>query len=120
MHTIAVDGVDCVVIARTIGGSYAVLEAEQLKASGVKVVLGLTSAGRVAGSLPLPSLAVVEEAIRDEGTSYHYLPPRGTVHSHANLTEILATEVGGVGDYWTSVPTVLTRSKVMPYCFNLV
>ena len=69
MHTIAVDGADCGVIARTIGGPCAVLVAEQLKASGVKVVLGLTSAGRVAGSLPLPSLAVVEEAIRDEGTS---------------------------------------------------
>ena len=47
MHTIDVDGTACGVIARTIGGPYAVLIAEQLKASGAKVILGLTSAGRV-------------------------------------------------------------------------
>jgi hypothetical protein len=43
-----VDGLRCGIIPRTIGGPYAVLVAEQLAASGVRVVLGLTSAGRVA------------------------------------------------------------------------
>lgn len=50
------------------GALYAVLVAEQLWAAGAKVNVGLTSAGRVSPILPLPSIAVVEKAIRDEGT----------------------------------------------------
>jgi uridine phosphorylase len=71
--------VECGVIPRTIGGPYAVLIAEQLRAAGAQLTIGLTSAGRIAPSLPLPSIVVIEEAIRDEGTSLHYLPPSRTV-----------------------------------------
>jgi uridine phosphorylase len=97
MHTLEVDGTLCGVISRTIGGSYAVLVAEQLKASGAEIVLGLTSAGRVSPSLPLPSLAVIEQAIRDEGTSYHYLPPSDVVHADPILAMRLVTEIGALG-----------------------
>lgn len=71
--------IECGVIPRTIGGPYAVLIAEQLHAAGAQLTIGLTSAGRIAPSLPLPSIVVVDEAIRDEGTSLHYLPPSRTV-----------------------------------------
>ncbi len=97
MYAIDVDGTECGIIPRTIGGPYAVLVAEQLTASGAQVILGLTSAGRVAHSLPLPSLVIVEEAIRDEGTSYHYLPPSDSVHSNAELVARLADEIGFEG-----------------------
>ena len=97
MHTIEVDGTPCGIIPRTIGGPYAVLVAEQLRASGVQVILGLTSAGRIGYSLPLPSLVVVEEAIRDEGTSYHYLAPSESVHSNPALVATLAGEIGFEG-----------------------
>ena len=63
------------VLARTIGGPYAVLIAEQLNAAGVRLTVGLTSAGRIASDLPLPCLVVATNAVRDEGTSFHYLPP---------------------------------------------
>jgi uridine phosphorylase len=94
MHTIDVDGALCGIIPRTIGGPYAVLVAEQLRASGAQVILGLTSAGRVGCSLPVPSLVIVEEAIRDEGTSYHYLPPSNSVCSNAALVARLSAETG--------------------------
>lgn len=97
MHTIDVDGTDCGIVARTIGGPYAVLVAEQLRASGAKIVLGLTSAGRVAGSLPVPSVVVVQEAIRDEGTSYHYLPPGDSVRASRELVANLADEIAVLG-----------------------
>jgi uridine phosphorylase len=64
----------CGVVPRTIGGPFAVLIAEQLLAAGAKVVVGLISSGRLAPALPLPSLVIATEAIRDEGTSLHYLP----------------------------------------------
>ena len=81
MSTIEVNDAHCGIIARTIGGPYAVLIAEQLFVSGARVVLGLTSAGRVLESLPVPSLVLSESAIRDEGTSYHYLPLGGSNRS---------------------------------------
>lgn len=97
MHTVEIGGTICGLIPRTIGGPYAVLVAEQLRASGTEVVLGLTSAGRVARSLPLPSLVVVQDAIRDEGTSYHYLPPSDSVRANAALVAALANGIGSLG-----------------------
>lgn len=85
------------VIARTIGGPYAVLVAEQLAASGVRVILGLTSAGQVSPGLKIPSLVIPTTAIRDEGTSYHYLPAAESVDGDAGLALALEAELGGLG-----------------------
>lgn len=74
MYAVEVEGVTCSIIPRTIGGPYAVLVAEQLAEAGTKLIVGLTSAGRVSPDLPLPCLVAVTGAIRDEGTSLHYLP----------------------------------------------
>lgn len=75
MFALALEGVTCGIIPRTIGGPYAVLIAEQLATAGAQWIVGLTSAGRVSRELPLPCLVVATSAIRDEGTSLHYLPP---------------------------------------------
>ena len=75
MFVLELEGVTCGIIPRTIGGPYAVLIAEQLATAGAQLIVGLTSAGRVSRTLPLPCLVVATEAIRDEGTSLHYLPP---------------------------------------------
>ena len=79
MRVMTLDGLSCGIVPRTIGGPYAVLVAEQLWAAGAKLVVGMTSAGRVSPTLPLPSIVVIDEAVRDEGTSLHYLPPSATV-----------------------------------------
>jgi uridine phosphorylase len=85
MYSLEIDGMECGIIARTIGGPYAVLVAEQLHVSGAYVLLALTSAGRVRPSLPVPSLVVATSAIRDEGTSYHYLPAAEIITASAKL-----------------------------------
>jgi uridine phosphorylase len=97
MHTIDVGGTACGIIARTIGGPFAVLVAEQLRTSGAELVLGLTSAGRVSPSLPLPSLVVVQEAIRDEGTSYHYIAPGDAAESDTDLVTTMADGIRSLG-----------------------
>lgn len=81
MLVLDIDGLQCGVVPRTIGGPYAVLVAEQLHAGGTRLIVGLTSAGRVSPALPLPGIVVVSEAIRDEGTSLHYLAASSTVAS---------------------------------------
>lgn len=93
MHVFEIDGVRCGLIARTIGGPFAVLVAEQLAVCGARVVLGLTSAGRVDPQLPIPSIVVALRAVRDEGTSYHYLPPAETVAALPDLAGFLLGEL---------------------------
>jgi hypothetical protein len=48
MYLLETDVARCGIIPRTIGGPYAVLIAEQLHVSGARLILGLTSAGRLA------------------------------------------------------------------------
>jgi uridine phosphorylase len=108
MNVVKVDGVDCGIIPRTIGGPYAVLIAEQLCVSGARLIIGLTSAGRVLDSLPVPSLVVATSAIRDEGTSYHYLPPADRVAGPSGIAESLESELRNLdlhveqGCVWTT------------------
>ena len=87
----------CGIVARTIGGPYAVLVAEQLAVCGAQVVVGLASAGRVSRQLPLPSVVVADEAIRDEGTSYHYLPPARRVKGAGWVADALENALPEVG-----------------------
>ena len=84
MFALVLEGVTCGIIPRTIGGPYAVLIAEQLATAGAQLIVGLTSAGRVSSELPLPCLVVVTSAIRDEGTSLHYLPAGEDIACPAN------------------------------------
>lgn len=112
-------GLRCGVVPRTIGGPFAVLIAEQLIAAGARVVVGLTSAGRLAPALPLPSLVIVTEAVRDEGTSFHYLPASERVPApDASLVEALASSLAPVapvsrGLVWTTdAPYRETRAQM--------
>jgi uridine phosphorylase len=97
MFAMDLEGVTCGIIARTIGGPFAVLIAEQLQAAGAKLIIGLTSAGRVSPVLPLPCLVVATSAIRDEGTSYHYLPPASEVACKSQLVPLLERELLATG-----------------------
>lgn len=63
------------IIGCAVGAAFAVLIAEELFASGCRLLVSMTSAGQI---MPLgnpPYFVVIDRALRDEGTSYHYLPP---------------------------------------------
>lgn len=68
-------GRECGIIGCAVGASFAVLLAEQLFAAGCRLLLSVTSSGRIDQRLAAPCFVLVEKALRDEGTSYHYLPP---------------------------------------------
>jgi uridine phosphorylase len=108
MFSLELEGLRCGIIARTIGGPYAVLIAEQLRAAGARLIVGITSAGRVAPDLQVPGLVVASGAIRDEGTSYHYLSPGEDASCPLHLTEPIAQELSDsgfavrVGMVWTT------------------
>ncbi len=63
------------VIGHAVGASFAVLVAEQAFVSGCEVLVSITSAGQICDLGPPPYHTIIDKALRDEGTSYHYLPP---------------------------------------------
>jgi uridine phosphorylase len=67
------------IIGCAVGASFAVLLAEELFVSGCGFLVSMTSAGQIvvppAGNGEPPYFVVIDRALRDEGTSYHYLPP---------------------------------------------
>ena len=75
LYRVAEGGIELGLIGCAVGAPFAVLVAEQLFASGCRLVISMTSAGRLAELRPPPYFVLIERAIRDEGTSYHYLPP---------------------------------------------
>ena len=63
------------IIGWAVGASFAVLLAEEMFASGCRFLISVTSAGQIVPQGPPPYFVVIDRALRDEGTSYHYLPP---------------------------------------------
>lgn len=69
------DGLTVGVVGCAVGSSFAVLVAEELFASGCGLLISITSSGQLAVPQAPPYFILIERALRDEGTSYHYLPP---------------------------------------------
>lgn len=63
------------VVGCAVGAPFAVLVAEQLFVSGCQFLISVTSAGQIAPIGPTPYFMLIDRALRDEGTSHHYLPP---------------------------------------------
>ena len=60
------------IVGCAVGAPFAVLVAEELFASGCRFLLSLTSAGQISAIRPPPYFVIIDRALRDEGTSYHY------------------------------------------------
>jgi uridine phosphorylase len=69
------DGSVVGILGNAVGASFAVLVAEQLFASGCRFLVSITSSGRIADLGSPPYVVLIDRALRDEGTSFHYLPP---------------------------------------------
>ncbi|HVB23038.1 MAG TPA: nucleoside phosphorylase [Ktedonobacteraceae bacterium] len=78
------------IIGRVVGASFAVLVAEELFASRCKLLISITSAGQIISMGQPPYVVLIEKALRDEGTSYHYLPPSRFSHLHPSLREAVS------------------------------
>jgi uridine phosphorylase len=63
------------IIGFVVGGPFAVLVAEQLFACGCELLISITSAGQIVDVGSPPYYVLIDRALRDEGTSHHYLPP---------------------------------------------
>ncbi len=85
-----VGGLEFGIIGCAVGASFAVLLAEQLFSSGCGLLISITSAGRLVELRPPPYFVLIDRALRDEGTSYHYQPPSEFSTADAALIELAA------------------------------
>lgn len=60
------------IVGWAVGASFAVLVAEQLFAAGCRLLVSVTSSGQIVPKDDPPYFVLIERALRDEGTSYHY------------------------------------------------
>jgi uridine phosphorylase len=87
-------GIEFGIVGCAVGAAFAVLIAEQMFASGCRLLISMTSSGQLAATRPTPYFVLIERALRDEGTSYHYLP--AAEFSEANKR--LLADLGGAFD----------------------
>jgi len=73
------------VIGCAVGAPFAVLAAEELFASGCQLVISITSAGQIQTAGEPPYFVLIDRALRDEGTSHHYLPPSPYARPESDL-----------------------------------
>jgi uridine phosphorylase len=108
LYTFDIAGRTFGIIGRVVGASFAVLVAEELFASGCKLLISLTSAGQIVPAGDPPYFVIIDRALRDEGTSYHYSAPAEYAEGNAYLVAAAdaAAKAEGlsvvVGASWTT------------------
>jgi len=96
------------IVGCAVGAPFAVLIAEELFASGCRLLLSVTSAGQIVPAGRPPYFVIIERALRDEGTSYHYAPPSEYAEADPRLVTAAASALKDkarqviVGSSWTT------------------
>lgn len=111
------------VMANFGGGAPIVAElAEEFVVLGVKRMVVMTWGGALQSDLKPGDIVICNRAIRDEGTSHHYLPPSKYIQANDHLVERLADAIRNrgrdptIGTTWTTdAPYRETRSEVQQY-----
>lgn len=104
----SVDGAEYGIIGGTVGAPFAVLVAEELFAIGCRALVTISSAGLIAEDLQPPLFLLIEQALRDEGTSYHYLPPARYAQASPELVAAVVRQLNEaklpcvLGSSWTT------------------
>jgi uridine phosphorylase len=108
LYTFTMDGRSVGIVGCAVGAPFAVLVAEELFASGCKLLISITSAGQITEAGTPPYFVIIETALRDEGTSYHYTEAAEFSTAEPQLLECMvrAAESTGLrvftGASWTT------------------
>jgi uridine phosphorylase len=100
------------IVGLAVGAPFAVLVAEQLFASGCRLLLSVTSAGQLVAAPPPPYFVLIDRALRDEGTSRHYLPPSLFAEADAALAD---RACAGLAVHAVAVRRGITWTTDAPY-----
>jgi uridine phosphorylase len=97
LHSFEQEGLAYGILGCAVGASFAVLVAEELFASGCKLLISVTSAGQIVPVREPPYFIIIDRALRDEGTSYHYLPPSDYCRAEGRLVHLAETSLAAAG-----------------------
>lgn len=81
---------------------------EDLISFGVRKFVSIGTAGSLQKEITIGDVVVCDRALRDEGTSYHYIPPSEYVHASVEMTERIKKSLDSrgvkytVGTSWTT------------------
>jgi uridine phosphorylase len=84
------------------GAPVAVSTLEELVALGIKSFISIGMAGSLQKNIKLGDLVVCEKAIRDEGTSHHYLKPSKYAYASKKITEEIKKSLNNFGIKYTT------------------
>jgi uridine phosphorylase len=100
------------IVGLAVGAPFAVLVAEQLFVSGCRLLLSVTSAGQITPIADSGSsgsyYVLIDRALRDEGTSQHYMAPSTFAEADPVLADQAFSALAGVsaavyrGATWTT------------------
>jgi uridine phosphorylase len=108
LDTFTLAGQTVGIVGCAVGAPFAVLIAEQLFASRCRFLLSLTSAGQITPAGRPPYFVIIDRALRDEGTSYHYAAPSAYGVAETRLVAMAVDALKGkgvhavVGSSWTT------------------
>jgi len=124
MYELELDDITVGVIGCAVGASFAVLLAEQLFVSGCKLLISVTSSGQLVEAGNPPYFILIDKALRDEGTSYHYLPPSAYAFRRSALdplTNSISAKAPHVirGGTWTTDAPYRETSEAIAYAKSL-
>jgi uridine phosphorylase len=89
LYSFRCGGIDFGIVGCAVGAPYAVLIAEEMFASGCKLLISVTSSGQIMPIRQPPYFIIIERALRDEGTSYHYMAASDYSHADGRLISAL-------------------------------
>ena len=112
LYSFSHGGIDFGIVGCAVGASFAVLIAEEMFASGCKLLISVTSSGQIVPMRPPPYFITIDRALRDEGTSYHYMPPSDYSHADPALIDTLD---GAFEDFSVPVLTGATWTTDAPF-----
>jgi uridine phosphorylase len=122
LDTFVHEDIEYGVIGRVVGASFAVLVAEELFASGCELLISITSAGQIISLDRPPYVVLIEKAMRDEGTSYHYLPPSTYSNLHPGIRKTICDAWENtyvplyVGASWTTDAPFRETKEMIEVC----
>jgi uridine phosphorylase len=108
LDTFTLGGRTVGIIGCAVGAPFAVLIAEELFACGCQLLMSVTSAGQITPAGRPPYFVIIDRALRDEGTSYHYAPPSEYAEADSRLVTTAEKALKSneqhaiVGSTWTT------------------
>lgn len=108
VYTTNFDNQSITVLHAGDGASLAASFLDDLIAAGVKQVIVCGSCGALVEDIPAGHVLIPESAVRDEGTSYHYLPPSRECTPSSTAIKIIEETLKGSGISFLPIKTWTT------------